>query len=405
MHKRGPFHFQSLGRPETTTLEEWSQWQWQMRRSLRSAEDFKSKLTLKEDQTQAFERNEIQKIFRAQLTPYYSRLIESVGPPLAKIGLPSVAEFQPGAQQMLDPLAEKRNSPVPRLLHRYSDRALLLVTDMCSVYCRYCTRKHFTGQDQLSLKEHELDLAIEYLAGQKGVREVLISGGDPLTLGDEILFRILRKLRAIEHIEVIRIGTRMPVVCPMRITDSLVQGLREFQPIFLMTHFNHPKEITAEAAIALEKLVDAGLPVFNQMVFLNGVNNHPAIVQALNRRLLVLRVKPYYMFQCDPSQGTDHLRTSVEESEQIVRELWGHLSGLAMASHSVDIPNGGGKTTLVPNFIVRRDAAEIQFRGWDGVEGIYKNPLHAPELPSDFTDYEGEWKQLQRGKEERRKEI
>ncbi len=384
-----------LGIPEGLSPSDWSQWTWQLRKSFRSESDFTKAGFLTSDQKAAFRKNSERPIFRAQLTPYYQRLLAVVGAPLAKIGLPSTAEFSGGAQEMLDPLAEKRNSPTPRLLHRYSDRALLLVTDMCSVYCRYCTRKHFTGQDQMSLSEQELNQAIAYLEKTKGVREVLLSGGDPLTLSDEILFRILRRLRAIEHIEVIRIGTRMPVVCPMRITDSLVSGLREFQPVFLMTHFNHPKELTEESALAVEKFVDSGIPVFNQMVFLNGVNNHAAVVQALNRRLLALRVKPYYMFQCDPSEGTDHLRTSIDDSEQIVRELWGHLSGLAMASHSVDIPNGGGKTTLAPNFIVQRTAEEISFRGWDGISGVYRNPQQARELPADFGEYLEEWRCLQ----------
>lgn len=227
-----------------------------------------------------------------------------------------------------------------------------MITDICSVYCRFCTRKHFTGAEQAFIRESEYQDALAYIRSKPGVREVILSGGDPLTLSDQQLDRVLTDLRKIEHIEIIRIGTRMPVVCPMRITEGLVKIIRKHNPVFLMTHFNHPREITIEAKMAVEMFVDHGIPVMNQMVLLNGVNNHPAIVQALSRRLLFLRVKPYYMFQCDPSEGSDHLRTSIEDSLAIQQELWGTLSGLAMPNLSVDIPNGGGKVALVPDFLI-----------------------------------------------------
>ena len=302
-------------------------------------------------------------------------------------------------QEQLDPLGENKNRPTARIIHRYSDRALFLVTDFCSVYCRYCTRKHFTAHDHALPSNQEYDGALNYVRQHAGIREVILSGGDPLTLSDAWLERVLSDLRSIEHVEIIRIGSRMPVVCPMRITAELVQMIKKYHPVFLMTHFNHPREVTAEAATALGLLVDHGVPVFNQMVLLNGVNNHPAIVQALSRRLLYLRVKPYYMFQCDPSIGSDHFRTSVEESLAIQRELWGHLSGLAMPNLSLDIPDGGGKVPLVPEFQIASAGPVRRYRGWDGVEADYISPsMNARELPFDLENYLGEWERLRAAK-------
>jgi lysine 2,3-aminomutase len=227
---------------------------------------------------------------------------------------------------------------------------------------------------------------------------VIFSGGDPLTLSNQVLGRILQDIRDIPHIEIIRIGTRMPVVCPMRIDQELVAILKKVSPVFVMNHFSHPKEITSEAAHALSRLVDNGVPLFNQCVLLNGVNNHPAIIQALSRRLLYLRVKPYYAFQCDPSEGTEHLRTTVESSEALIRELWGHLSGLAMPTFSLDVPSGGGKTSLAPNFMVKNERGIREFVGWDGRRGVYKNPKTAQVLPADFGDYLPEWEELKTAK-------
>ncbi|MGZ6449775.1 MAG: KamA family radical SAM protein, partial [Pseudobdellovibrionaceae bacterium] len=271
--------------------------------------------------------------------------------------------------------------------------------DICSVYCRYCTRKHFTGQEPAFIKTDEYTEALNYIKAHPGVREVILSGGDPLTVSDAQLDRTLYDLRKIEHVEIIRVGTRMPVVCPMRVSEDLVKILRKHKPVFLMSHFNHPREITAEAAQALELFVDNGVPVMNQMVLLNGVNNHAAIVQALSRRLLYLRVKPYYMFQCDPSRGTDHLRTSIEDSLEIQKELWGNLSGLAMPTLSLDIPGGGGKTYYVPNYEIQASSEKRSYRGWDGVDAEYVNPpQESIQKPLDAEVYMEEWQSLKAAK-------
>lgn len=392
------FSFPETSPPEGTSPESWSDWTWQLRHSLKSREDFEARFTLSEDERRAFEGAE--GLFNIRATPYYASLAGSFAEdPIRRILMPHAAELAAGTQQMTDPLAEAKNSVAPRIVHRYSDRVLFLVTDFCSVYCRYCTRKHFTGQEQAFVRPADYEKALDYIRSHPGVREVILSGGDPLTLSDAQLGRVLEDLRAIEHIEIIRLGTRMPVVSPMRITDPLVAKLRAAAPVYVMTHFNHPRELTAEAAHALGKLVDAGVPVMNQMVLLNGVNNHPAIVQALSRRLLYLRVKPYYMFQCDPSMGTDHLRTSIDDSLAIQRELWGHLSGLAMPAYAVDIPSGGGKTVLTPNFETARGAGSRRYRGWDGVEADYVNPpAEGRRQPADAELYQEEWDTLKNAK-------
>ena len=380
-----------------------------MRASLKSESDFAHVFELAKEEVAGFKGAEGDlKLFEVRTTPYYAALASATNPldPIRRILMPRREELHRGVQSMLDPLGEKKNSRTSRIVHRYPDRALFLVTDFCSVYCRYCTRKHFTGGEASFAKNNEYEEALAYLRGATGVREVILSGGDPLTLSDAILDRVLTDLRAIEHIEIIRIGSRMPVVNPMRVTDNLVQILKKAKPVFLMTHFNHPRELTLEAATAIEKFVDNGIPVFNQMVLLNGVNNSAAVVQALSRRLLFLRAKPYYMFQCDPSFGTDHLRTGIEESLEIQRELWGNLSGLAMPNFSVDIPDGGGKTSLTPNFELldqRHGSLESGvtrvFEGWDGVRAEYKSPgLASRMMPLDAHVYADEWFELRAGK-------
>lgn len=399
------FHFEKISTDKNlnrfeTQFDDWNNWSWQLRKSLKTQTDFEKYFDLFQNEKSAFEQS--QQLFNIRTTPYYASLAgEEENDPIRKILMPHAFELNDFSLSQNDPLGEKKikNNPVPRVIHRYSDRALFLVTDICSVYCRYCTRKHFTGADQAFIREDEYQLAINYFKNKTGLREIILSGGDPLTLSDVILDRVLFDLRKIEHIEIIRIGSRVPVVAPMRVNHDLVQLLRKHKPVFLMTHFNHPREITEEAANSLELFVDHGVPVFNQMVLLNGVNNHPAIVQALSRRLLYLRVKPYYMFQCDPSQGTDYLRTSIDQSLVIQKELWGHLSGLAMPNYSVDIPNGGGKTSYAPQFEVGHTVQSRQYIGWDGVEATYHNPQESDlKEPSDVFKYQDEWDALKNTK-------
>ncbi|MBC7467613.1 MAG: KamA family radical SAM protein [Bdellovibrio sp.] len=391
-------------KPESVSSQDWDDWTWQLRHSLKSEKDFSTYFDLAESERKVFATSENAKeVFNIRTTPYYASLASKtiVNDPIRRILVPHEKELFDPKQAMLDPLGERKskNNPVPRIIHRYSDRVLFLITDICSVYCRYCTRKHFTGSDQAFIKNSEYENAIEYIRKTTGLREVILSGGDPLTISDGQLERVLIDLRAIDHVEIIRIGTRMPVVAPMRVTDNLVKIIKKAKPVFLMTHFNHPRELTSEAAEAVERFVDNGIPVMNQMVLLNGVNNHPAIVQALSRRLLYLRAKPYYMFQCDPSIGTDYLRTTIEDSLQIQKELWGHLSGLAMPNLAVDIPDGGGKTYYTPDFETSSSLEKRSYIGWDGVEADYVNPEASHIVkPLDYELYLDEWESLKAAK-------
>lgn len=386
--------------PETVSHDNWQDWTWQLRNSLKTQQDFQRYLTLNESEKQCFAEGK--ELFNIRTTPYYASLAGAHSEdPIRKILMPKKEELSFEDQQMQDPLAEKKNQVTPRLIHRYSDRVLYLVTDVCSVYCRFCTRKHFTGADQALIKPEEHQQVLSYLKTHPGVREVILSGGDPLTISDSALDRILFDLRQIPSVEIIRVGSRMPVVAPQRVTEDLVRILRKHKPVFMMTHFNHPREITEQAALAVESFVDHGIPVMNQMVLLNGVNNHPAVIQALSRRLLYLRAKPYYMFQCDPSLGTDHLRNSIDQSLEIQKELWGHLSGLAMPNYAVDIPQGGGKTVLTPNFEVAQDRHKNirTYKGWDGVQADYISPsLEKMKTPLDAEMYFAEWDQLRNAK-------
>lgn len=396
-----PMKFTFLPVKNSHLPSQWNDWTWQLQKSIKTLSDYQNYFELADFEKKAFESGS--EIFNIRCTPYYATLASKTNPydPIRRILAPHEKELFDPKQAQIDPLGERKteNRPVARIVHRYSDRVLFLVTDICSVYCRYCTRKHFTGTDQAFVKADEYSEALTYIKNRPGIREVILSGGDPLTISDSQLDRVLSDLRKIDHVEIIRIGSRMPVVAPMRVTDDLVKILKKNKPVFMMTHFNHPREVTFEAAAALEKFVDNGVPVMNQMVLLNGVNNHAAVVQALSRRLLFLRVKPYYMFQCDPSVGTDYLRTSIDNSLEIQRELWGHLSGLAMPNLSVDIPDGGGKASYVPQFEISRNQESRQYVGWDGVESEYVNPEKTEiKIPIDTEMYLEEWEQLKAAK-------
>ncbi len=368
----------------------WLDWKWQMRQALKNQEDFEKHFELTKDEKLGFQG--LDKIFQVRTTPYYACLADSKNPscPIRQMIIPKSRELFSGQQQMPDPLGEnkKKNRPCERLIHRYTDRALLLVTDFCGIYCRYCTRKHFTASNQALISTKQMDKVLMYLKSHPEIKEVIFSGGDPLTVSNTKLTWIMERIHSVKTVEFIRMGSRMPAVCPMRLDDELLEIFKEFKPVYLMTHFNHPDELTGDSARILEKLADSGVPMLNQMVLLNGINNHPALVYALSRRLLYLRVKPYYMFQADPSMGTDHLRTSIDESLEIQRQLWGHSSGLSMPTYIVDIPDGGGKVSLTPDFQVQISGRVRHFKGWDGIRSEYISPRKSqkktPILPKKY---------------------
>ncbi|PLX31798.1 MAG: lysine 2,3-aminomutase [Ignavibacteria bacterium] len=355
----------------------WQSWEWQMRHSVRSIESFESllKVTFDDD-----ERAELQRTldrFPLSVTPYYLSLINREdyrNDPVFKQSFPSPSELIISEHDMADPLAEDTDSPVPGITHRYPDRVLFHVSNVCSMYCRHCTRKRKVGDmDRIPVRK-EVREGLEYIREHTEVRDVLLSGGDPLMLTDSYLDWILTELREIEHVEVIRIGTRMPVVLPYRITDDLVNMLKKHHPLWINTHFNHPAEITTSSAVALRKLADAGIPLGNQSVLLAGVNDCPRIMKSLVHKLVKNRVRPYYLYQCDLSEGLSHFRTPVGKGIEIIESLIGHTSGFAVPTYVIDAPGGGGKIPVMPNYLISWSTNKVVLRNYEGVITTYKEP-------------------------------
>jgi lysine 2,3-aminomutase len=311
------------------------------------------------------------------ITPYYLSLIDRHNPkdPLRKTVVPVTGEFLRTPGEADDPLGEEGHSPVPGLVHRYPDRVLLLALDFCSTYCRYCTRSRVVGHGELLPNEARLEAALDYLRATPAVRDVLISGGDPLALGEEKLEWILSRLREIPHIEFVRIGTKMPAVLPQRITPSLCRTLRRYHPLWLSVHFLHPAECTYEAALACARLADAGIPLGSQTVLLAGVNDDAETMKLLVRRLLMMRVRPYYLYQCDPISGSSHFRTPVAKGLEILDALRGHTTGYAVPTFVIDAPGGGGKVPLQPQYVLGRDGDDLLLRNFEGRVYRYPDPL------------------------------
>jgi lysine 2,3-aminomutase len=293
---------------------------------------------------------EVAERYPMRVNPYYLGLIESVGDPIWRQAVPAEEELGDRVCPA-DPLEEENQSPVPNLIHRYPDRVLFQVSNECAMYCRFCTRKRKVGGEHMVINQQTVEQALRYIQGHPEIRDVILSGGDPLLLTDERLEWILRELRAIPSVEIIRIGTRIPVVLPQRITPNLVRILRRHHPLYINTHFNHPAEITEISSKACARLADAGIPLGNQSVLLRGVNDDPAVMKRLMQKLLSIRVKPYYIYQADMVQGTNHFRTAVEEGIEIIRALRGHTSGMAVPAYVIDAPGGGGKIPLLPEYL------------------------------------------------------
>lgn len=348
---------------------QWSDWRWQMRSRVTGLDALAELIELTEDERRGIEaRNDA---FGFAITPYYLSLIEAPGCPVRRQAVPHVDELQTTPWDLVDPLAEDAHAVTPILTHRYPDRALLYVTHNCPVYCRHCTRQRKVGDVDSAPARAMFEASYEYLERTPQVRDVLISGGDPLSLSDGRLAEICGRLRAIASVEVLRLCTRNPVTLPQRITPGLLEALKPFHPIFVHTHFNHPAECTPEAGDALVRLADAGFNVGNQMVLLRGVNDDPATVETLNRWLVRHRCRPYYMLQCDPVGGTAHLRTPVDAGVEILDAMRGRVSGLAIPQLVVDLPGGGGKVTLTPERLVRRDGNKRVYRDMQGREFTY----------------------------------
>ena len=315
--------------------------------------------------------NEVISRYPMRINPYYLGLIREKGGPLWKQAVPDIREIQDQVC-MPDPLGEEDLSPVPNLIHKYPDRVLFLVTSQCAMYCRFCTRKRKVGTSGMVITRGTIRAGLDYIRQTPQVRDVLVSGGDPLLLDDEILEWILSSLRSIPTVEIIRIGSRAPCTLPMRVTTRLVKILKKYHPLYINTHFNHPDEITPEASLACTRLADAGIPLGCQTVLLRGVNDHPEIMKELMRRLLMIRVKPYYLFQTDLTLGTNHFRTPIETGLKIMKSLIGHTSGLGVPTYAVDAPGGGGKIPLTPNY-VQKLGDQLIFTNYCDRTCIYEN--------------------------------
>lgn len=358
-------------------VENWRNWKWQLKHCVRTAEQAESLLGIKIPDKIRSQFERITQKFPMAVTPYYLSLIDCgdiENDPIFKQSFPVVNELNVTRDDMSDPLSEDKDSPVEGLTHRYPDRVLLLVSNMCSMYCRHCTRKRRVGDRDSIPDRRQIQKGIDYIKKTPQIRDVLLSGGDPFLLSDEYLDWILGELGKIEHVEVVRIGTRTPVVMPQRITDELVAMLKKHQPLWINTHFNHPKEITMSSRAALKKLADAGFPLGNQSVLLAGVNDCPRIMKSLVHKLVANRVRPYYLYQCDLSEGLDHFRTPVGKGIEILESLIGHTSGFCVPTYVIDAPGGGGKIPVMPNYLISWSTNKVVLRNYEGVITTYKEP-------------------------------
>jgi lysine 2,3-aminomutase len=359
--------------------EDWNNWQWQLRNRITTLGQLKSLIPLTPEEEDGVLL--AGKRLAMAITPYFFNLIDANNPacPIRRQIIPRVEEMNVDPAELTDPCGEESFSPVEGLVHRYPDRVLFLVTDRCAAYCRYCTRSRLVSNATGYDFHPDFNRQIDYIRQHKEVRDVLLSGGDPLLLSDAKLDELLGKLRAIPHVELLRIGTRIPIFLPQRITAELCNILKKYHPLFISIHTNHPKELTVEARQALERLADTGIPLGNQSVLLRGVNDDADVMKALVQKLIMCRVKPYYLYQCDLVAGTSHLRTSVREGIKIMQSLRGFTSGYAIPQYVIDAPGGGGKIPIGADYTVQHSKDRILIRNYEGKLYEY------PELPAIDT--------------------
>lgn len=355
------------------TIADWNDWKWQVKNSFVSFDELKSILRLSAEE-KGFSEQALN--LPVRITPYFASLLDGDNPlqALRRTVVPILNELRLSKGEESDPLGEEHDSPVPLIIHRYPDRALFLATDFCSAYCRYCTRSHNVskpGKNQHG--KSAIDTAVDYIRKHTEIRDVIISGGDPLTLPDSRLEYILSSLRSIEHLEMIRIGSKVPAVLPMRITKELTDMLKKYHPLYLSLHFTHPDEMTIETQESCNRLADAGIPLGSQTVLLQGINDGEGVYKQLTHELLKVRVRPYYLYQCDPIPGSAHFRTPVQKGLDIIRELRGFSSGYGVPHYVIDAPKGGGKIPLLPNYFVdKEDDGEINLLNYENK--LYKYP-------------------------------
>ncbi len=356
---------------------DWNNWKWQLKHSIKTIEQFEYLSGIKLSDSIKASMKKTFDHFPLSITPYYLSVIDFNNyefDPVFKQSFGTPSELQVLKSDHQDPLSEDSDSPVKGITHRYPDRVMFHISNICSMYCRHCTRKRKVGDVDCIPSKVDLLKGIQYITETKQVRDVLLSGGDPLMLPDDMLEWVLQELTKIPHVEIIRIGTRMPVVLPYRITDDLVNMLRKYNPVWVNTHFNHPKEITTSSCLALKRLADGGLPLGNQSVLLADVNDCPRIMKSLLHKLVQNRVRPYYLYQCDLSEGLSHFRTPVGKGIEIMESLIGHTSGFARPTYVIDAPGGGGKVPVMPNYIISWSTNKVVLRNYEGVITTYKEP-------------------------------
>ncbi len=362
---------------DRATIDNWRDYKWQLEHAIRDIGTFQALTGIKFNKKEKEKFQEILKKFPLCITPYYISLIDAARyktDPIFKQSFPDIRELLVSKYDMRDPLHEDKDKPVVGITHRYPDRVLFEISNVCSMYCRHCTRKRKVGDIDSVPTKTEIKKGLDYIKKTSAVRDVLLSGGDPLMLSDDYLDWILTELGKIPHVEVIRLGTRMPVVLPYRITDSLIEMLKKHPPLWVNTHFNHPREITASAQEALKKLADAGIPLGNQAVLLAGVNDCPRIMKKLGHKLVQNRVRPYYLYQCDLTEGLSHFRTPVGKGIEIMENLIGHTSGFSIPTYVIDAPAGGGKIPIMPNYLISWSTNKVILRNYEGVITTYKEP-------------------------------
>jgi lysine 2,3-aminomutase len=359
--------------------QEWGDWRWQFRHRIRTLEQLDRLFSFGADERRML--RDVLTEFRLGITPYYLSLIDPDDPsdPLRLQAVPSVEEFLLGEEGEVDPLAEDDFSPVPGIVHRYPDRCLLIATNLCALYCRYCTRKRIMEEGDAPPPEQAFDAMIDYIARTPAIRDVIISGGDPLTWSSRRLHRLLERLRRIPHLEIIRLGSRVPVTLPQRIDTELCSVLEQLGPIWINVHFNHPREVTAEAAAACDRLLRCGIPLNNQAVLLRGVNDNAEVIRSLVQALMRIKVRPYYLYNCDPVRGAHHFRTPIQRGIEIIEALRGHTSGLAVPVFVVDAPGGGGKIPIQPDYLLSYRNGHAVLRNFQGRRFGYDDPPSKPD--------------------------
>ncbi len=356
--------------------QQWNDWKWQARNRVETLEELKKYINLTPEEEKGIAN--CLHTFRMAVTPYYLSLINLDDPndPVRKQAIPTEAELYFAPEESADSLHEDTDSPVKGLTHRYPDRVLFLITDCCAAYCRHCTRRRMVGQTDNAMPREQIDACIEYIRQHSEIRDVLVSGGDVLMQTDDMLEYVISSLRAIPHVQVIRLGTRVPVVMPQRVTQDLCDMLKKYHPIWVNVHFNHPNEITPESAAACARLADAGIPLGNQSVLLAGVNDCVHVMKELVNELVRIRVRPYYIYVCDLSLGLSHFRTPVSKGIEIIEALRGHTSGFCVPTFVVDAPGGGGKIPVMPNYVLSQTPNKVVLRNFEGVITTYTEPKH-----------------------------